>query len=59
VPEVAEEDETPAQAEWREVYTSQRLPAPRLGPVAVKAVAGGSGARRPVAEAAERALGRS
>ncbi|KIZ01465.1 hypothetical protein MNEG_6495 [Monoraphidium neglectum] len=40
VPELAEEGETEAQAEWRHVYTSQRLPAPRLGPVTAKRVAG-------------------
>ncbi|KAI8466486.1 MAG: hypothetical protein J3K34DRAFT_524486 [Monoraphidium minutum] len=39
-PELAGEGETPEQAEWREVYTSRRLPAPRLGPVAAKRVAG-------------------
>jgi hypothetical protein len=40
VPELAEEGETEAQAEWRHVYTSQWLPAPRLGPVTAKRVAG-------------------
>jgi hypothetical protein len=39
-PELAEEGETEAQAEWREVLTSARLPAPRLGPVAVKRLTG-------------------
>ena len=41
MPDLAEEGETQAQAEWREVYTSQRPPAPRLGPVAAKKAAGG------------------
>lgn len=39
-PEVREEGETPSQAEWREVYTSGRPPAPRLGPVAARRFAG-------------------
>lgn len=41
MPELVEDGETDQQAEWREVYTSQRLPAPRLGPVTVKKAAGG------------------
>ena len=57
-PELAEDEETPAQAAWREAYTSARLPAPRLGPVAVKAFPGGAdGMRAAAPERARRGVG--